>query len=551
LRAPDQDGAVVAEPPLRETSAALAVNRRRLHAGAEGRLLLGRPWPDLRRQARHDAVAAALDYLRENPPSENRVPKIDTLLIAGHQPELFHPGVWIKNFALYGMARAHGAVPLNLVIDNDTVKTTALRIPTPAAPLTLPSPPQGREGRVRGADLPHARTVLFDRWTGEAPYEEKTIADRELFARFADRTGDLLRGWHYEPMLSSFWAEVLRQTRRTSLLGECFAAARRTFEQHWGCYNLEVPFSAVCRTEPFAWFACHLLAHLPRFHSLYNAIVEDYRRRHGIRGRNHPVPDLAIDGDWLEAPFWGWRAGAGKRGRLFARVRDDRLELRAGEETWPALPHPDERRATAAATAWRQLEGQGFKLRSRALTTTLYARFFLADLFVHGIGGGKYDELTDELIRRFYECEAPLYMVLSATRWLPLPRAAVTAEDRRLLIRDWRDVHYNPQRHLEETEDQGTFAELAQRKQAWIARQPATAAERRERFEALRSLTDQLRRPLRPREEEIRRELEFCTRQLQANAVLQRRDYSFCLFPAYSLYPFCTQFLRESIFLPG
>ncbi len=73
-------------------------------------------------------------------------------------------------------------------------------------------------------------------------------------------------------------------------------------------------------------------------------------------------------------------------------------------------------------TAWQQLEARGIKVRSRALTTTLYARLFLADLFVHGIGGGKYDELTDELIQGFFECEPPIYLVFSATRWLPLPR---------------------------------------------------------------------------------------------------------------------------------
>ena len=44
----------------------------------------------------------------------------DSLLLAGHQPELFHPGVWVKNFALNGLARRHGATPLNLVVDNDT-----------------------------------------------------------------------------------------------------------------------------------------------------------------------------------------------------------------------------------------------------------------------------------------------------------------------------------------------------------------------------------------------------------------------------------------------
>jgi hypothetical protein len=388
------------------------------------------------------------------------------------------------------------------------------------------------------------RTVPFDRWTGEIPYEERTIADPELFATFADRAGELLRGWNYQPMLPSFWAEVLRQAEHTANLGECFAAARRTFERNWGCHNVEQPLSTVCQTESFATFGCHLLAHLPQFHSLYNAIVADYRHRHGIRSRNHPVPDLAVAEDWLEAPFWGWRAGTGKRERLFARRRNDRLELRAGAETWPTLPWPDEARA-AATMAWQSLEAQGFKVRSRALTTTLYARMFLADLFVHGIGGGKYDELTDELIRRFYRCEPPIYLVLSATLWLPLPRFAVTAKDGRRLAHAARDVHFNPQRHLDEARNPDELRELAASKEAWYRRQPTTAAERREQFQTLRSLTEQLRVPLRPREEQLRQELAQCQRHLQANAVLQRRDYAFCLFPEDVLRPFCTQFLNE------
>jgi hypothetical protein len=127
------------------------------------------------------------------------------------------------------------------------------------------------------------------------------------------------------------------------------------------------------------------------------------------------------------------------------------------------------------------------------------------------------------------------------TRWLPLPRAVVTADDRRRLIRELRDVHYNPQRHLEAASE--NLAELVAAKQIWIEREPTTAAERYERFRMLRALTEQLRRPLLSREEQLRRELAECERQLRANAVLQRRDYSFCLFPVDILRPFCTQFL--------
>ncbi len=77
----------------------------------------------------------------------------------------------------------------------------------------------------------------------------------------------------------------------------------------WGCHNLEVPLSrsAAPSRSPGSPVICW--RELPRFHTLYNAVVQDYRRRHGIRSRNHPVPDLAAEGDWLEAPFWAWRAG--------------------------------------------------------------------------------------------------------------------------------------------------------------------------------------------------------------------------------------------------
>jgi hypothetical protein len=440
---------------------------------------------------------------------------IDTLLVAGHQPELFHPGVWVKNFALYGLARKNHGTSLNLVVDDDTIKTTALRIPAP----------------------PYIRRVLFDRWTGATPYEERTIADRALFASFAERVGELTRHWPYEPMLPAFWAEVLRQAERTSNLGECFAAARRTFEQAWGCHNREVPLSTLCDSEPFSYFACHILTNLPHFHSLYNAIVADYRRLHGIRDRQRPVPDLATDGEWLESPFWCWLAGASRRERLFVRLKNGRLEIRAADERWQLSTEPQ--------ATLQELQARRLKIRTRALTTTLYARLFLADLFLHGIGGGIYDELTDELIRRFYGCEPPEYLVLSATRWLPLPRTPVREDDRRRLLRELRDVRYNPQRHLDAIPSSEQLSELARHKREWIARPPATSAERRERFRTLRTLTEELRRPLLRREEQLRQQLRDCEQQLRTNAVLQRRDYSFCLFPESVLRPFCTQFLHE------
>ena len=50
--------------------------------------------------------------------------------MAGHQPQLFHPGVWYKNFVLEQLAAEHGGTAINLVIDSDAMRTAAIRVPT-------------------------------------------------------------------------------------------------------------------------------------------------------------------------------------------------------------------------------------------------------------------------------------------------------------------------------------------------------------------------------------------------------------------------------------
>jgi len=53
--------------------------------------------------------------------------------------------------------------------------------------------------------------------------------------------------------------------------------------------------------------------------------------------------------------------------------------------------------------------------------TTLFARLCLAEAFLHGLGGGLYDRLTDDIIRRFFGVEPPGFVILTATCLLPLP----------------------------------------------------------------------------------------------------------------------------------
>ena len=102
---------------------------------------------------------------------------ITPLVVTGHQPELFHPGVWVKNFAPAALARAHGGLGLNLIVDNDLPKSASIRVPS------------RRQG-------PHpAVGVEFDQWQGEMPYEDWRSMTSPFSHRSAIGPGRSLAGW--------------------------------------------------------------------------------------------------------------------------------------------------------------------------------------------------------------------------------------------------------------------------------------------------------------------------------------------------------------------
>ncbi len=168
----------------------------------------------------------------------------------------------------------------------------------------------------------------------------------------------------------------------------------------------------------------------------------------------------------------------------------------------------------------------------------------MADLFVLGLCGGKYDDLTDNLIRQFYGLEPPQYLVLSATVLLPFPRYPSTPEQSRKLWHRLRELQHNPQRHLDELDTIPEDAKrLAQAKEELIGTRGQTRRERRRRFFDLRKLTEQLSEYLEKQQEATRVELKKCREKMRANSLLRKRDYSFVLYPEEQLQEFLTQFL--------
>ncbi len=514
LRAPSADGSVLAEPPLAEAPALLSANAALLNDWDED--FQGRPASWLRATTRTQVLERARSFLAEHGLASS-IPEnasADRLVVTGHQPELFHPGVWVKNFAAAAIARESNALALNLIVDNDIPKSSTVRVPH-------------AEG-----DSIRIERVEFDGRAGETPYEDLDVVDEDLFASFAPRARAALGGQPADPVLDLFWPNALRFKAQTRKLGLRFALARRAVEAAWGVNNLEIPLSTVCETEGFLWFASHLLAHLPRFQDVHNDALARYRTLYGIRSKNHPVPALGRQGDWLEAPFWAWRSGEPRRRPLFARQRARTLELRIGGDDAPMLELPlsPDREACCAVEQLQTLPGRGVRLRTRALTTTMFARRLLGDLFLHGIGGAKYDELGDEISNRFYAGPAPGYLTLSMTLWLGLNADPAVSGRLASVDRQARDLTWNPDRHLAPSNlaDPGT-RHWVERKLVAIAGPISSHAQRLERFHEIRRCNEALQQLMTDQRASLSQDHDRLIGLVKRDTLARSREYALIL----------------------
>ena len=529
LRAPREDGAAMVEPPWERTFALLAANLD-LRAGYDLDVA-GRRLAELTREARRELFDAAVRWTSAyRDVDASRWDPAGKFFLAGHQPQLFHPGVWFKNFALDALARQHGAVAINLIVDSDTIKTSSVRVPGGSAA------------------EPQVALIPFDESGPVVPFEERRILDRRTFREFGARAARQIAPLVPDPLVREYWPLAMDRAQEVEGLGACLAQSRHQWEGRWGGSTLEVPQSWVCQLPAFARFTVYLLAGLSRLRPIYNTAAAEYRRLHRIRSTAHPVPDLAVEGPWIEAPYWIWTEQDPRRRRLFVRERRHEIVLSDLHGLEVALPGGE---AGRAAGRIAELPGQGIRLRCRALITTLWARLVLGDVFLHGIGGAKYDQVTDAVIGRFFGLTPPGFLVLSATLLLPILRQHLRGDEARRIGQRLRELDWHPETAIDGPPSPGGFAqgtewsELAAAKTRWIATAP-TPDDARTRCLEIRRLNRAMQPWVSHERQQLLTERSALAAALRAEAILGWREYAFCLYPGRSLTDFFGRLLPKT-----
>ncbi len=292
--------------------------------------------------------------------------------------------------------------------------------------------------------------------------------------------------------------------------------ARSQFERSLDIHIHHIPTTLACSGEVWNLFVNAWIQNADAWTTLYNKHLAAYRQRQGIKNHQHPMPDLARTPTEIELPFWICRPGKPR----------ERLLLNSSFS----------------------VQNSEFKILPRALTLTMFTRLFLADLFIHGIGGALYDQITDDILREIVGVVPP-YACVSAAWLLPLGGGSQPLENNNdLPTLQWNRHHltHNPQLALDPfTARKPEIASLINDRQSLIHQiatslattrnSPEARHLRQQLFQQLHTLNKILHQKSPTLLAKLDQEIQAALHQKSQNQTLLWREYFFALHTTDSL----------------
>ena len=289
FRVPRENRTFMTSPSLEEFVEGL----KRRPPKLEGRCpRCGVSWEELRESATKELREGALGFTRslgfESNSSEDA-----PLLLTGHQPEFFHPGVWIKNFMASALGAELGFAAVNMIVDNDAAKHTSVRVP------------------VLGSGRATTRSAALGRAESSLAYEELGVGYLRL-GEFLRELSEAMREGPLEKSVAPTLELLADEAKREEGLVEFVTRVRCKLERRLGFGNLELPISNLSGADSFRKFVSHVLSAPWDFAECYNSALARYRRENHVRGKRRPLPDLESTAESVEVPFWVWKRGSAR-----------------------------------------------------------------------------------------------------------------------------------------------------------------------------------------------------------------------------------------------
>lgn len=469
---------------------------------------------ELRKLAREESVALAYEFSRRmGVPLIDRGDKAsnELVIMCGAAPELYHPGIWSKVFMIQAFATRYSALAIDIVVDTDRFSGVSVQVPKVV------------DGQAVGLDVLRLESSLSAEYFAASLVPEPGVL--ESYCVDIDEALSMLPDLAWRESFRVFRRALLDSAGLANNLAELMTFARRRYEIASGNNYLELPVTMWTETSSFRLYAADIIASADRYLTAYNAELAAYRASHGLRSAVQPLPDLKRAGDLYELPFWILKDG--KRLPVFSRKADSRVHLFAGDELIAS-------ESSDVGEISRLL--LSIPLAPKALALTIFARMFLADLFVHGTGGDRYDQIADRLMIRYYGIEPPEFVVVSVDANVTLVDdfQAVTEQlaQAKTALKRFR---HHPESGIEvdyglSASDSHDLRAIVQKKMDMVDAIQQAGANKAMYGRALKELNSEIAARLQPVEALLARRVAELESRLQHMKVLGDRNYPYCFF---------------------
>jgi len=502
--------------------------------------VLNQPFNKVRENSRKEVIQGALKFSSKFDPNiEEKISSAPQCIIqTGHQPVFFHPGIWIKNIFLNELLKSpllDKYLGLNIILDNDICKDLNLLLPVLSS-----------TGNLRLEEVNFLSSAL----TPKLPFEEYPCPSLELVTKFIRNITRSLKPLELENkyILNNFknFARCLEnssrfcsQNHKKANLGEFLSLARHLYEKEIEPTYLEIPFSRICNSDEFLSFFLEITKNIESFSKIYNNKLDEYRKLFKIRNRAHPSPNLIIKENLIEVPFWIWREGDQRRKIFILREEEKNYFY---NDSYGKIFLIEKNGLKSLFSLKTLLKERGLKIRPKALLLTLYNRLFISDLFIHGLGGAKYDLVTDEIIREFFKVEPPHFLTISCTLYLDFKSSPGTSDSKiSALKKKIRDLEFNPERYVGKlflTKKVGIqIRELVEKKTELIKkiRGVLTSAEKHKISEDIKGINNFIVEKISPLKYELGKKIEKEEEKMKQSKVHTFREFPYCFFSAKTL----------------
>ena len=301
------------------------------------------------------------------------------IIATGHQPIFYYPNILCKNFFVSKNAKELNMLPLNIVVDTDLFE---IKIPVPYK--------ENNKYKINYFEIPNPQNLTFNQF-------KINLNELEKFFKKIEKSLKTLKIESVTNNFKNYYRNFLKFYKKNENFVDTITQLRKDFEKNIGINLIDIKVSKISKTFAFYKFFFYIVKNIESFSEIYNTQLKEKKFKE--------AKPLKIDSKNFELPFWYFE---NRRLNLFLQKNNKNIIFFSEKEKIIELNIEKFSEDEILNILKNRLI-----IFPKAITLTLFIRLFLANLFIHGTGGSRYEKIGDFIIENFFNLKNLKYIVVT------------------------------------------------------------------------------------------------------------------------------------------